>query len=363
MRALVLVALAGCFNPDPEPNQPCTDWCPPPESCVAGTCRADTGDGPNFAFVTSERRQLHLETPFSLDEWCRDLAREARMSGEYIAWISTTQAPVRMRLQALAARGWVRPDGKPFADTVDDVFAGTTHYPLRIADDGSDVGALDELVVTGTEANGNASTNTCGDFMSATPTTPVTIGKADAGQVSWTALGADDCGKGAHVYCFGISRSVAVEIAPLGVSQKRAFVTKNTYTKRPPTDADQICNTEVGGGTKYLALVATLNQSVEDRFTGTVGPWFRNDGVLLTEDMRTFAAPLEVSHDGSRIRGDVWFGAATLRERGSADRNCNDWTTGAMMRSGETTRSSGTAPFDRADGSCSGEYHYYCAER
>ena len=365
MRAVLLVVLAGCFNPDAKPNQPCTDWCPPPETCIAGTCRVDEGARtPNYAFVTSERREMIRENVFKLDEWCQELARRGNLTGEFAAWMSTSQQSMATRLATVGARGWIRPDGKPFADTVEDIFAGRTYYPLRIADDGADVGLLDDNVATGTEANGTASAATCGDFIAPPADAAVGIGKADAGFMWWTALQSTRCSEAAHVYCFGLDRKNSVAAPSSEPKQKRVFVTKNTYTKRPPSDADLICRNEASGATTFIALVATTTQSAQERLAGATGPWARTDGVVVTKDMATFDAPLELAFDGTRIpSGEVWFGAKSLADKATVDRNCDDWGSGGSVRTGQSNRSVGAAPFDTLSGNCGGEYHYYCAER
>jgi len=364
MRAALIVLLAGCFNPDTKPNQPCDDWCPPPETCIAGTCRVDEGARtPNYAFVTSDRREMIGQTVFMLDEWCQERATAAHMTGNFAAWISTSQQSMAMRLTTVAARGWIRPDGKPFADTVEDLFAGRTYYPLRIGDDGSDVGLLDHNVATGTQADGTASAATCDDFMMPPADAAVGIGKADAGFMSWTALQSARCSEAAHVYCFGVDRTNPVAAPQPEPGQKRAFVTKNTYTKRSPADADLICRNEANSAPTFVALVATTTQSAQERLAGARGPWVRTDGVVVTDDLGTFEAPLELAFDGTRVRGEVWFGAKSLVDKATLDRNCDDWGSGGSVRTGQSDRSIGAAPFDTGSGNCGSQYHYYCVER
>jgi hypothetical protein len=359
MRALVLIALAGCFDPSPEPNQTCSDWCPPPESCIANRCQIDLGElAPNYAFVTTT--PLVLTNVEGLDQTCNTLAMRNELPGNFIAWVSTSTANMRQRFAGNPARGWMRPDGRPFADRLDDIFAGKTYYPLRIAPDGSDVG--DATVATATLSDGQVG-ETCNNL--ATPLTGlITYGKADAGAESWTALDTTDCTQQLRVYCFGTERVNGVTVAPPTAGQKRAFATKNPYSLRIPRDADAICNAEAGGGTRFAAMLATTTQSVADRFAGSTGPWFRPDGVRVIDDMTSFAAPIELAFDGSRVRSEAWFGASALDAKGDPAKNCENWTNGgAMVRLGQTDRSTGAAPFDTSSGNCgAGQYHYYCAE-
>ncbi|MDQ3336356.1 MAG: hypothetical protein M4D80_14400 [Myxococcota bacterium] len=359
MRAALLLVLAGCFSPDPPANQKCTDWCPPPESCIANTCQIDLGElAPNYAFVTTTT--LVLSTVAALDQTCTKYAMDNELPGDFFAWVSTSTTSMRQRFAGNPARGWMRPDGKPFADRLDDIFAGKTYYPLRIAADGSDVG--DATVATGTRADGLAG-DTCNDLAPPMPG-PITNGKADAGAESWTALGAADCGQQLHVYCFGKDRTNAVTVTPPTTGQKRAFVTKNQYSQRTVADADQICNLEAGGG-RFAAMLATSARSVKDRFAGSTGPWFRPDGVLVTEDMSALLAPLELAPDRTRVRERVWFGASALDARATPARSCSDWMSASgTAGTGQSERSAGAAPFDLTSTDCgmSTEHHYYCAE-
>ena len=358
MRAAVLVALAGCFSPDPPANQACSDWCPPPESCIAKTCQVDLGElAPNYAFVSTV--SFPLTNAAGLDQTCAKLAADNKLPGTFFAWVSTSMANMRQRFAGNPARGWIRPDGKPFADRLDEIFAGKIYFPLRVAADGTDVG--DATVATATSTDGQAA-ETCND-LEPMDTLFITFGKADAGAESWTALGTVRCTDQLSIYCFGNDRANAVSVAPPATGDKRAFVTKNAYSLRIPADADAICNMEAGGGAKFAALVATGTKSVHDRFASSTGPWLRADGVAVTEDMRSFAAPLELAFDGTRVRGEVWFGARSLTEKGALVQTCDDWMNpGAMGRVGHSDRSAGAAPFDTAQANCGEQYHYYCAE-
>jgi hypothetical protein len=358
VRAALLVVLAGCFSPDPPPNQTCKDWCPPPESCIANTCQIDLGeDQPNYAFVTPT--PIPLTAVSMLDETCATLAAKNKIPGAFFAWMSTSSANMQQRFAGNSARGWIRPDGKPFADRLDDILAGKTYFPLRIGADGKDVG--DVTVATATRADGAAG-DTCND-LSPMDGVLITYGKADAGARSWTELGLTACNNvSLHFYCFGKDRANTVTVTPPESGHKRVFVTKNPYTMRPPRDADAICNSDAGGGMKFAALVATGEQSVAERFRNSTGPWFRADGVRVTEDMQSFAAPIELAFDGTRIRKEAWFGASSLTERAETLKSCASWTGGAATV-GHTDRSGGAAPFDIVPGDCAtGQYHYYCAE-
>src|SRR5215467_4433915 len=71
----------------------------------------------NIAFITHNNViAANLGSVAAADARCMDDANAARIPGTYIAWISTSTSNARDRLGN--ARGWRRPDGAPFADTV-----------------------------------------------------------------------------------------------------------------------------------------------------------------------------------------------------------------------------------------------------
>jgi len=78
---------------------------------------------PNIAFVTSAK---YVGGQFggldAADKECARLALAARLPGTYKAWLSTSTEDAIDRLGS--ARGWVRVDGKPFADERKEIIEG-----------------------------------------------------------------------------------------------------------------------------------------------------------------------------------------------------------------------------------------------
>jgi len=72
----------------------------------------------NFVFATSTSYPADFGGLAGADAICNQHAGDAGLPGTYVAWLSTTTVDARDRLAG--ARGFVRPDGLPFADTVDD---------------------------------------------------------------------------------------------------------------------------------------------------------------------------------------------------------------------------------------------------
>src|SRR5436190_591044 len=69
---------------------------------------------PNYMFVTSGTHQPPFGTLAAADNACNAAATAAGLPGTYRAWLSTSSVDAIDRIAG--ARGWIRPDGVPFAD-------------------------------------------------------------------------------------------------------------------------------------------------------------------------------------------------------------------------------------------------------
>jgi hypothetical protein len=340
-RALPIAALAACFEPKPMLGQPCSSWCPPPESCIAGTCElaptiAGSADAPpppvtgNYVFVTSETKTPSaIGGPEGGDAWCNQLAATAGLPGTYTAWISSTTEHARDRLAATGARGWYRVDGQPFADSLDDlVGSGRMFYPPRFAETGVDLGEVTTAVATGTLADGgDAGGFDCSGFTSSTGS--VADGVLEAGKGFWTDYRINGnapqlpCSAPVRIYCFGNTMQVAVTVPPQA-NVRHAFITQTgvgiSAGGRGAIDATCASQAMAAGlpGT-YEALLPSASSAANSRFPATT-PWVRTDNVTtLSADLVTMFAPLDVDAFGVYEQGSAWIGEPM--------RDCTDWTT------------------------------------
>src|SRR5262249_53998924 len=149
------------------------------------------------------------------------------LPGTYIAWISTSTSDARDRLGN--ARGWRRPDGIPFADTVT---ALVTTGPYSISLFGADGSRVDNgigTVITGTSLDGTYAGAACSDLSAATT---IEYGSIFATGATYTAEGqAATCTVGAHMLCLGVDRTEPVVLGPPSPgSYRRAFITAGTWT-------------------------------------------------------------------------------------------------------------------------------------
>jgi len=77
------------------------------------------------------------------DSACQARASAASLTGTYRAWLSTSgTGGVNAIARLGTGRGWVRPDGKPFADTTNDISNGHIFCPPRLDEFGHDLGQV-----------------------------------------------------------------------------------------------------------------------------------------------------------------------------------------------------------------------------
>jgi hypothetical protein len=261
------------------------------------------------------------------DALCNMLATDAGLPGEFVAWLSNDEVDARDRLDG--ARGWVRPDGLPFADRPTDIAEGRLFYPPVLDELGMEV--RNRRALTGTMGTGVASSNCLG-------WTVFDQGNAQAGIPGatfpgWTGDGpvACDANEGLGIYCFGIDAVVPVTFEP--VEGRRVFMT-NALTNAQVGLAgfDEMCSTEAGAagmdGT-FRAFVASSRGSALSRFDTAGEPWVNTFGVPISATAAALAiqthldAPFNVTATGQPVGGYYWTGA--MRATDPADATCSDW--------------------------------------
>jgi hypothetical protein len=296
-----------------------------------GAVNSDAAPLPNYAFVTST---LQLPTTFGADlsgadAICNMRATEAHLPGTYVAWLSTTTINARDRLAV--ARGWIRTDGKPFADRIEDIVANEIFYPLNRDENGIEVAP--DHVLTGTNDMGQLFSPNCADYSSSTQM--IYFGVVEATAHGWTDESTVSCAMPARIYCFGISVSQPVSVVP--AVGRIAFLTSQTFVPDAGglTTADNLCANEATLGNltgTYRAFLATTTASAISRVSLTGATWVRTDGVPLASSPQDLAngvltAPLNVTSTQTYRIANAYGGAtsATATSTGGAQ-NCADWT-------------------------------------
>jgi len=273
------------------------------------------------------------------DAECAGLAAAANLpSATYKAWLSTSTLSAAAKFAA--ARGFVRPDGQPFADTVSDIAAGDVLNPLILDESGNNL--AHQIVWTGTTDAGLASPFACGDWLIGTGESFGELGETTGGAGAWSDDASEtSCNAPAHLYCFGTSRVSALTVTP--AAGRIAFVSKGSFaTSQGVAGADTLCQNEAGAAglanpTTFLALLSTSTVPAASRFdmSAMSAPYVRPDGIEIA-DAPTIAAGSTLDSgiwqhaDGSYVTefaAATWTGSATPNDAGALSATCQDWMT------------------------------------
>jgi hypothetical protein len=338
---------------------------PPPDRGDAGADADASGsaDGPsaeagppvspNVMFVTSATYVPQFGSLAAADEVCNGAAQAAGLPGTYRAWLSTTSTDAISRLQG--ARGWVRVDGAPFADTPEDIAGGRIFTPPLLDENGQEHrgGYAATPVVTGSYADGRLYPgHNCQDWTSADPA-DVSIGEDEGTTEMWGGGIFGGCQYPMRIYCFGVDRVRSV--APIPVAGRRAFVTEGQFQLGGGlAAADALCASEAAAAAlppRFKALLATSTSSAAARFSAPSSTiWVRLDGVPLNApgvdlfDGVPLAAPLNVTSTLDYLgRWNVLTGGRTPRDTPTVDATCGDWTDGSASTTNQALV--GYAPF------------------
>jgi len=276
---------------------------------------------PNLVFVSSQTLAGAVLDADAGDALCADLATAADLDGDFRAWFPSPDASAAARLEG--ARGWVRPDGLPFADQVSDIESGTLWYPPALDENGEHLRNV--RVATGTAANGSS-----GEVCSNTEDV-VTVGESASVSGSWTSVGEQGCDTAVHVYCFGIDHDAPVE--PEVQTGRRAFVSSGMFSGSSGLAAfDETCEADAAAADldgAFLAFVPHSFMSALSRFDVAGEPWINLNGqrIFATADGLTNAGPLETGvstfADGTPASVALWTGAAEPGANNGL--NCANW--------------------------------------
>jgi hypothetical protein len=252
--------------------------------------------------VTSTTSNGDLGGQTGADAECASLAAAANLpSATYKAWLSTSTLNAAAKLGT--ARGFVRPDGQPFADQVSDIAAGKILNPLILDESGNNL--AHQIVWTGTTDAGIASPFACGDWLIGTGESFGELGETTGGAGAWSDDASEtSCNVFAHLYCFGTSRVSALTVAP--IAGRIAFVSKESFaTSQGIAGADTLCQNEASAAglanpTTFVALLSTSTVAAASRFdlSALSAPYVRPDGIEIA-DAPTIAA-------GSTLDSGMW---------------------------------------------------------
>jgi hypothetical protein len=293
-----------------------------------------------------------------------------------VAWLSTSSVNARDRLKSpvtgATANGWIRPDRRPFAVSLQALLSGQILYPVRLDERGRDLFTGPDSVATGTGFDGVAG-DTAADW---TASTKCTQGNLFAGPFFWTTGSVSASGNCANVriYCFGTDLDRPV---PVGRSQGRlAFVSSGTFSvSGGVAAADALCQQEAvtykGNGLPvgtYLALLSTTSRFAADRFSDLDKPWVRVDGLPWALDLAHLkqgdALTQLLDPTGASV-GTTYVWTGSDRPGVAAPADCAAWMSnqsGTMVITGRGEQS-GPRQFHDASRPCSEtQEHLYCLQ-
>ena len=323
-------------------NSSFTGWsgpCSGTGTCIvtvtaATTVFANFSPPPNRMFVTSATYTAGMIGSLAnADALCQAAAQTPvpPLPGTYRAYLSSAAVDAHTRLGL--ASGWLRTDGKPFANTKGELEGGKLYSPPRMTETGVDIG--DVSVITATSSGGLYSGNgDCSGYTSTLGT--ATNGISTGGSSMFENYGSASCASSTnHLYCFGIDNA-AVVVPPAVANVRRAFM--RLWTPGGGlAGADMACQadaTAAGLTGNFKALLAAPNASALSRFNLGGLPWARTDNMITLptaaawQTAAFFDTGPNLTADKTTNWGNYanWVGASTLTGPGTMASTCSGWT-------------------------------------
>ena len=284
----------------------------------------------NLIFVTKDRFSATLGSATAYDAKCNAVASSAGLNNAagtgFVAFTSDSQSLARTRLGN--ARGWIRVDGQPFADTQASLF-GSHQTFNSIAYNETGEAESNEVILTGTLSNGELGSN-CSDWTD--PAGTFTYGIPTGGPHTWG--GGDYKSNGftcaatnsIKLMCMGITKTAAV--SAVSTSGRKVWISNTPFVAGAGQTPDQKCQAERPSGvTSAAALIGYSNKAATDRLTADA-KYVRPDGTLvgtgaqLTTQL-TLQSGIWQSADGSYKNVSIWTGSKRANALGA--NTCGDW--------------------------------------
>jgi hypothetical protein len=287
--------------------------------------------GANRVFVSSTPVLGTFGGLAAADAICNADAAAAGLTGNFVAWLSTSTVDARDRL-ADGSRGWVRVDGLPVMDTVTAFLASNRMYnPINVHADGS---LAQTLVWTGTNGDGTHKVGlSCNDWTS--EFLDGTEGSVTASLPELTDYWENYCIGTGSFLCFELGHyEVVVPPPPPADNARIAFVSTVKRTTPGIAPLDAICAAEAASAGlpgSFLAAVPTSTASVASRFVIDSRPWRRVDGTLvagpeLLTDVDAYRSFVNQHADGVYTSELTLGGASNPTQLGTAQDTCSNWS-------------------------------------
>ncbi len=304
------------------------------------------------------------------DAFCNERAQAAGLPGTYVAWLSTST--VASGYHVGNARGWVRMDGKPLADTLSDLLDGTLWYPILFDENGvSYAGSNPPAVATGSGDGGYLKPgHNCMDWTSIDSTLVVETGRPTYTTHFWSEAGElKKCNVPMRLYCFGVSKHAA--LVPTKTNGPLAFLSTSWTVSGGLAGADARCQSDATAAGKtgtFKALLPTSTASAASRFSSTGDVWVLADGLPIAATRAavfadSFDRGISMTAAGQFTYPWTFAGAYSPNDKAMTTYNCKNWTSSGsdLLLIGEAS-GSGEVSFGYSQTGCSITASVYCLQ-
>lgn len=290
-------------------------------------------DRPNVAFVTSATTTGAFGGIAGGDAMCATAATSAGLPGEFVALLSITGSLAWDRLGT--SRGWIRTDGVPVADTIDDLIAGVMFNPLDRDETGARV-TTTTSAWTGTTSTPAIAQEKCADWTTSSGFgNSGYIGGAMPELVVPLNVYITTCADLYALLCFEIGHDVVVGPNPTS-GNRLAFLATSAMHGGGVGALDSQCQSEAtaaGLPGTYLAAVAAQGVTIASRF-GAGTPWARPDGTVIAPTTAAMFDGTDPDSFINQLADGTYAGAANTTVRtgelplvpGTSNSTCNSWT-------------------------------------
>jgi hypothetical protein len=297
----------------------------------------------NLVFITSSSVATNLGSATAYDAICNTAATAAGINDAgglaYVAATSDAKSNLIDRLKS--ARGWVRMDGKPFADSQSALFTtGQVFYPVMFDETGK-YGS--ENYATGTTSTGTATgvSQSAGDCTGWTGTGNQLSGYSEGGTMYWVAGLTSSCYPSIPFLCMGTSRSAAV--APAAATGPKIWYS-GAFTAGTTMTPDQTCQASRPTGVTTAAALVSYANKAASAVLQMGSSYARLDGSIVGTGASIAAGRIDTGiwQSATGAYGDpflVWAGSPTPGQAGTTASTCNNWTdaTGTAATTGQPT--------------------------
>jgi hypothetical protein len=332
------------------------------------------------------------------DAACQVRATAAGLDGTFVAWLSDGTNDAYCRVQGLggkrvnncnqaslpiAAGPWVRVDGTPWADTIDQLTAANKVFSPPILTE------LNTLAPTNFHSNtapdGSLNTvpaaNSCSNWTSTIGN--MTYGGSRTTGTFWTIWGNELCSSFSALLCIELGQPGLALPFPTPAG-KKAFVTSTSHAANLGADADAngqvgilagdaICQARATAAsltnpTAFKAWLSDTTINASTRLTST-GPWSRIDGIPIATNLTDLldgrlGTTLDQTETGAYVAGAQVWTSTLSTGLGNVGGNCADWTAGAgtLGTVGRANNSDSHWTRDAVTVDCAEPQRLYCFE-